>query len=150
MEVDQLVLEQALVGDGEPAGRHEPAGREGGQADLGGPALGREPPLDDGERALGHASVAGSGSGNQTRRRWSRHVVVELDGDPDEVVAGAQLEERLDGHVASSDARRRPRCARASGSARVISSAPRTGPRSSAITVHESAPSTTASVAGGE
>jgi hypothetical protein len=29
-DVDQFVLEEALVDDGQPAGRHEPTGREGG------------------------------------------------------------------------------------------------------------------------
>jgi hypothetical protein len=31
-------------------------------------------------------------------------LVVELDGDPDEPFAGTELDERRDGHIASSDA----------------------------------------------
>ena len=46
VEVDQLVLEQTLVGDGEPAGGHEAPRRVGGQPLLGGAALGGEAALD--------------------------------------------------------------------------------------------------------
>ena len=40
-DVDELVLDDALVSDRETAGEDEPARREGGQADLGRPTLGR-------------------------------------------------------------------------------------------------------------
>ena len=94
VEVDQLVLQQALVGDGEPAGRHEPAGRVRGQAHLGGPALGHQPPLHGGEGALGHrrggprwAAAGGPGAG------WlCSPVVVESDVHVHEVVAGVELQ----------------------------------------------------------
>jgi hypothetical protein len=72
-EVDQLVLQQPLVGDGETAGAHEAARWEGGQGVLGLAALGVEPPGDDAEGALG----LGVGGG-----RGERQV------DPQAVVAG--------------------------------------------------------------
>ena len=52
-QIDQLVLEQALVDHGQPSARDEPPRREGGRAELVGTVLGRQSPFDDGEGALG-------------------------------------------------------------------------------------------------
>ena len=56
VDVDQFVLEETLVDDGEPAGRHEPTGRERGKAELVGPTFCRQPPLHHVERATRHAT----------------------------------------------------------------------------------------------
>jgi hypothetical protein len=53
MDVDQLVLGDALVRDRDTASGDEPARRVRGQADLGEPPLGHEPSLDHREGALG-------------------------------------------------------------------------------------------------
>ncbi len=53
VDVDELVLEEALVDDGQPSGAHEAARREGGQPELLGLPFGGEPAFDLGEGALG-------------------------------------------------------------------------------------------------
>ncbi len=52
-DVNELVLADAIVDDGQVPRRYEATGRGGGQAELLRTALGREPPLDHGERAFG-------------------------------------------------------------------------------------------------
>ena len=52
-DVDELVLADPVVDDGQAAGGHEAAGGRGRQTELVGTALGRESPLDHGEGALG-------------------------------------------------------------------------------------------------
>ena len=53
LEVDQFVLEEAVVDDGEPAAGHEPSRREGGGAELFGPSLGHQAAFDHGEGTFG-------------------------------------------------------------------------------------------------
>ena len=99
VEVDQLVLEQPLVGDGEPAGGDEAARRVGGEPLLGGTALGDQPALDGGEGALGHRRAGSLREREDDAQAVVAHaVVVELDVHPHEVVAGAQLEGGEDLH----------------------------------------------------
>jgi hypothetical protein len=79
---DELVLEQALVDDGEAAGLDEAAGGERGERLLARAALGLPAPLDGAERALG--------GGRRRRRVGEREPgaeavvlapVVEIGGD---------------------------------------------------------------------
>src|SRR5205085_2695299 len=87
--VDKLVLEQALVQKGEPAGRDEAAARERREAVLVRAALGREAPFHDAEGALGTRGVGGP---------WEREPRAEA------VVAALVVDGRLDAHEALSSA----------------------------------------------
>ena len=82
VDVDELVLEQALVDHGQAAGPHEPAGGEGGQPELLGPSLGGEPPLDHGEGALGAGRGRRVGQGQVDPQPVVARRVGEAGADP--------------------------------------------------------------------
>ena len=104
LDVHQLVLEQALVGDGEATGGHEAPGREGGKAELVGPALGVEAPVHDGEGALGVGALGRLGQGQVHPQPVVRGRVDEAGRHPHDALVGAHLDVggHLDGHLAGA------------------------------------------------
>ena len=107
LDVDQLVLEQPFVGDGQPAGGHEAPRREGGEPELVGPALGLEPPVHHGEGALGVGARRRLGEREVDPQAVVRRRVHEAGGHPDDALVGPHLD--VGGHL---DAPPRPCAAR--------------------------------------
>ena len=70
--VDQLVLQQALVGDGQPAGGDEPPGRVVASAGSLGPPSGAPRRSPSRRRTRRRCGRPARGRGNQARSRWSR------------------------------------------------------------------------------
>src|SRR4029078_9290431 len=92
VQVDELVLDDSLVRDREATGHDDAARRERGEADLGRTTFDRQPPRHDCERAL---SLRGGGRRGQREPRPETVIsalVVELDRDPRELFARAQLD----------------------------------------------------------
>ena len=100
--VDELVLEQALVDDGQARRLHEPARREGGRRSLLGPPSAVRPRSTTAKAHSACEVAAGSGRGRWTRSRWSRDGLVKRGPHPDHGLVGPQLDggRDLGGHRA--------------------------------------------------
>ena len=82
-----------------PPAAHETAGREGAHRSLRRAALGVEAPAHDGERALRFGVVGRLGQREADPEPVVAGLVVDHRADPDEVLTGAYLVGRLNGHV---------------------------------------------------
>ncbi len=91
-QVDQLVLEQALMDHGQAAGGHEPPGREGGQPELLLPPFGGQPPFDDREGALGPGGRRSLRQGEVDPKAVVARRVVEAGAHPDQGFVGPHLD----------------------------------------------------------
>ena len=144
--VDDLVLEEPVVqqreallavGAVDEATRHERR-----QADLVRAALRGEPAVHDGERALGVGAVDRRGQREVGAETVVAAAVVELGVDPQEPLAGAQLERGADldelGLVAPAGctSARRPRRGGAARTSRRRASRARTGPALGRLDAH--------------
>ena len=98
-DVHQLVLQQAVVHHGQASGPHEAPRREGGHPPLVGAALGAQPPLHHREGALGLRRRRRLGQGQPHPEAVITARVLELGGDPDQGLAGADLHGGGDDHV---------------------------------------------------